>query len=513
MNHVFLSYRLESEDHAKAVRTLGEQLKAANVPVELDQFYIEDNPGGPDEGWPKWCEDRAEKSACVLIVCSKGWFDSYRKEGRPGWGLGAAQEAAVFSQQIYDDRGHNARVRLVILDDFDENDIPPRLKRWQIFRPFSRVAELDRMTKWIRQRLTTPVSSASPHKALEKTITELRQREVKEPFGLEARRKGSEVTANDVFISCKNLDEHERETRDSKIAAEAYAFLTGKGLRVFLSTFTLEELGASDYTSAIDSALKSASVLLAIGTSAEHLESNWVKYEWNSFSNAIRSNIKPNGRVFTYIEGMPIEALPWGLQQTQTFVHGKGSLERLYNFISKALHPAGSSLPIRHGTQTNAGTPVAAIATPYEPAKGPEEALYHLYNLASIFRRQVLDRALPKLDSALLERDDNEKQRIIGDISNDLRSLSADAQVHGMELSASFDSSLRKEVMEKLYQEWPKLYGELVGHLKVGVPAAELISQTLHDMEPINQFFLKASIERLNHIENERNFAITRRQK
>jgi hypothetical protein len=251
MNHVFLSYRLESDDHAEAVRTLGEQLKAANLPVELDQFYIEVNPGGPDEGWPKWCEDRAEKSACVLIVCSKGWFDSYRKEGSPSLGLGAAQEAAVFSQRIYDDQGHNARVRLVILDDFDENDIPPRLKRWQIFRPFSRVAEFDRMTKWIRQRLATSVSTASPHKALEKTIAELRQREVKEPFGLEARQKGSEVTANDVFISCKNLEDGV-QTRDAEIAAEVYDFLIRKGLRVFLSTFTLEELGASDYTSAID---------------------------------------------------------------------------------------------------------------------------------------------------------------------------------------------------------------------------------------------------------------------
>jgi TIR domain-containing protein len=128
MNHVFLSYRHESEIHAKSVRKLGERLKAAGLPVELDQFYIEDHPGGPDETWPKWCEDRAEKSACVLIVCSKGWFDSYRKEGVPGKGLGVALEAAVFSQKVYDDKGHNARVRLVILDDFNEDGIPHVLK-------------------------------------------------------------------------------------------------------------------------------------------------------------------------------------------------------------------------------------------------------------------------------------------------------------------------------------------------------------------------------------------------
>jgi hypothetical protein len=36
------------------------------------------------------------------------------------------------------------------------------------------------------------------------------------------------------------------QTRDSEIAAEVFNFLTGKGLSIFLSTFTLEQLGASD---------------------------------------------------------------------------------------------------------------------------------------------------------------------------------------------------------------------------------------------------------------------------
>jgi hypothetical protein len=130
----------------------------------LDQFYLEDHPGGPDEGWRKWCEDRAEKSACVLIVCSKGWFDSYRKQGPPGRGLGAALEAAVFSEEIYDEKGRNARVRLVNLANFSEAGIPPRLKDWHIFRLFSGVEEFDQMTKWIRQRLAMPGSSGSPPK-------------------------------------------------------------------------------------------------------------------------------------------------------------------------------------------------------------------------------------------------------------------------------------------------------------------------------------------------------------
>jgi hypothetical protein len=166
MNHVFLSYRHESDDHAKAVWDLGEKLKVAGLPVELDQFCVEGYPDGPDEGWRKWCENRAEKSACVLIVCSKGWFDCYMKEGTPSNGLGAALEAAVFSGEIYDEKGRNARVRLVNLDNFSEAGIPQRLKDCHIFRLFSSVSEFNQMTKWIRQRLAMPGSSVSPPKVV-----------------------------------------------------------------------------------------------------------------------------------------------------------------------------------------------------------------------------------------------------------------------------------------------------------------------------------------------------------
>jgi len=148
-----------------------------------------------------------------------------------------------------------------------------------------------------------------------------------------------EAKGNDVFISCKNLDERGVQTRDSEVAAEVYRFLTAKRLSVFLSAFTLEERGAADYTREIDSALDSASVLLAIGTSVDHLNSDWVRYEWNSFANDIRSGRKPTGRIFTYIEGVPIMALPRTLRESQTIVRGEGSLDRLYNFINNALPP------------------------------------------------------------------------------------------------------------------------------------------------------------------------------
>jgi SEFIR domain len=78
--HVFISYRHESEEHASAVRRLGELLRQSKIPVALDQFHLDEHPGGPDlGGWPKWCEDCANDSACVLIIASAGWFAEYEK--------------------------------------------------------------------------------------------------------------------------------------------------------------------------------------------------------------------------------------------------------------------------------------------------------------------------------------------------------------------------------------------------------------------------------------------------
>jgi hypothetical protein len=146
----------------------------------------------------------------------------------------------------------------------------------------------------------------------------------------------------------------------------------------------------------------------------------------------------------------------------------------------------------------------AALVTPYEPARNPNEtALYHLYNLAWFFRRRLLDRELARLDSALLNkpRNNNEIQKIIREIDTDFRTLLADAQVRGMEQQSkvieSFDGPLREEVTKNLQEVWPPLHAELFANLSAGLPAADLISKTLHSMKPINHFFLKVSIEQL----------------
>jgi hypothetical protein len=148
LNQVFLSYRHESPEHARAVLRLGQLLRQAKIPVTLDRFYLDEHPGGPNEGWPKWCDDCATKSACVLIIASEGWFAAYEKTPEPG-GLGSATEADLFRQALWDQKGNNDRIRLVFLHQVADGKVPVRLRAWHRFQPFDNDDQLNQLIRWV----------------------------------------------------------------------------------------------------------------------------------------------------------------------------------------------------------------------------------------------------------------------------------------------------------------------------------------------------------------------------
>lgn len=140
-----------------------------------------------------------------------------------------------------------------------------------------------------------------------------------------------------VFLSYKCLGSDGKPTRDSVLAEDIYQYLFSRGLSVFLSTIELESQGVSAYKKAIDEALDASKVLIAVGTTTEHLESEWVRYEWDGFFNDIISGVKPEGRVFAYIDKLDMKALPRALRQSQAITHRDGSLELLYRFVANAI--------------------------------------------------------------------------------------------------------------------------------------------------------------------------------
>jgi hypothetical protein len=140
-----------------------------------------------------------------------------------------------------------------------------------------------------------------------------------------------------VFIAFKHLDKNGNQTLDSILAHRIHDYLTKKGLKVFNSSVSLKKSGTAEYKRAIDKALDCASILVAVSTSIENLNSKWVHYEWDSFFNDILSEIKPEGRIFTYIDSINTNDLPRALRLHQAFLHSNESLKNLYDYIINAL--------------------------------------------------------------------------------------------------------------------------------------------------------------------------------
>jgi hypothetical protein len=136
---VLLSYRQENDAHRDRVRALAERLRSEGGPslrVVLDQFAQaeEFQFGGPPEGWPQWSVRQATEAEKILVVGSAGWYRSYEGKELPGQGLGAAAEAGIIQQRIYNLGGRNPDIRIVLLATEDtEADVPLDLQRYHRF--------------------------------------------------------------------------------------------------------------------------------------------------------------------------------------------------------------------------------------------------------------------------------------------------------------------------------------------------------------------------------------------
>ena len=140
------------------------------------------------------------------------------------------------------------------------------------------------------------------------------------------------MEAFQVFLSYKHSGENGEKTPDAQMAEELYAELTKRGIKTFYSSRSIRKLGEGKYKVAIDDALDEASVLVAVGTSAENLNSNWVKYEWDSFHGDILSGRK-EGQLISFIADMRQFDLPRTLRQMESFEKGKNTVEEICDFI------------------------------------------------------------------------------------------------------------------------------------------------------------------------------------
>ncbi len=156
---MFLSYRQIDDAQRLRVRAFAEKLRGCGITVILDQFFMDANPGGPPEGWPKWSSDQAIHTKRVLIVGSKPWFQCFDGKQKPGTGLGAACEAGDIRQRIYDAAGINEDIRVVLFEKSDSARVPFKLKG---YHRFDAERDFDGIVKWLGG--TSPQSAIrNPH--------------------------------------------------------------------------------------------------------------------------------------------------------------------------------------------------------------------------------------------------------------------------------------------------------------------------------------------------------------
>lgn len=126
----------------------------------------------------------------------------------------------------------------------------------------------------------------------------------------------------DVFISHKSCD--------YKAAKSVYDFLIQNKKKPFLSECSLPAIANADYAFEIDNALSKSRHLVVVATSVDNIMSGWVRYEWSSFANEIRSGRK-TGNIVTINCGIKIEELPYLLRQYE--VVDVNDLQSLTSFL------------------------------------------------------------------------------------------------------------------------------------------------------------------------------------
>ena len=155
-----------------------------------------------------------------------------------------------------------------------------------------------------------------------------------------------------VFISHKKTDEGNHETRDSLLAQTVFNAFVSRGVSAFLAQQEIPRVGETEYMRTIDRALDEVDILVVVSAVPEHLESRWVRYEWESFVNDILSGRKKNGRIFSYIDGFTADRLPRPLRLHQVIIHGDGQVDRLFEGVAAALRLSSLDRVAEQGERT-----------------------------------------------------------------------------------------------------------------------------------------------------------------
>jgi tetratricopeptide (TPR) repeat protein len=142
----------------------------------------------------------------------------------------------------------------------------------------------------------------------------------------------------DVFICYKETD-NGKQTYDSEVGMKLYEKLTTLGYKVFFSRITLKDKLGIEFEPYIFAALKSAPVMVVIGTKPEYFEATWVKNEWSRFLRLKEKD--PKKQIFFACDD--VKDLPKAFARKQAqILENEESIDNLVNNIKKRFPASGS---------------------------------------------------------------------------------------------------------------------------------------------------------------------------
>lgn len=276
MSHrVFIAVRSEATDTATALCGL---LEANNVACWHAQRDI-----GAAEKFYDAISEALEASQLLILVLTE------RSEGSR-W-LEHEVRGALMS-----------RIPILVIDAVSDS-IPLRPPKWL---PVDKCEWVTGKSIPIARNSTKILQSV--RSMLGDTDTEpLRRDERSDPSPGTKVKEPAHASAYEVFISSKS--------EDYPHARKAAAVLRKAGLRVFFSEEELRRMGKSDYHDAIDNVLEEVRHMVVVTSSRKHVESPWVKKEWQTYLTEKLSGRKSGNLVTLLCCGMTIGDLPIGLRQ------------------------------------------------------------------------------------------------------------------------------------------------------------------------------------------------------
>ena len=115
----------------------------------------------------------------------------------------------------------------------------------------------------------------------------------------------------DVFISSKS--------EDYGLAEQVYVFLVNNGLKVFLSSRELDQLGEADYSKAIDEAIDNTKHMIVVSSNLSYIKEKWVKHEWSTFCDDLKGGYRDGNIITILSEAIQLKDLPASIRHKQSF--------------------------------------------------------------------------------------------------------------------------------------------------------------------------------------------------